>query len=140
MVIKSLFFVSLKLLEHIHACAHVTETPDLSKIIVFIRGILRGLNLSILRGGQSIPISWLGANLWWKKLQKNLMKNKISEVMNNIIPYFIEWTTDRVWSPWKVLSRWTSRHQVNMIHEIRIRFIVIGIIDLVLKNITEKEV
>lgn len=123
-----------------HKCAQVTDTPDLNKIIVFISGILSGLNPSMLRGGHNIPISWLGAKLWWKKLQKNLTKNSTSEVINNIIPYFIDETTDKVWSPWKVLSRWISRHQINITHEIRIKFIVIGSINLVFKNIIEKEV
>lgn len=37
-------------------------------------------------GGQVIPISMVGANLEWKKAQKNETKNKISEAINKIIP------------------------------------------------------
>jgi len=37
-------------------------------------------------GGQTPPNSMFGANLLWKKAQKNLKKKKISETINNNIP------------------------------------------------------
>jgi hypothetical protein len=40
----------------------------------------------IPRGGHSIPISIVGANLLWKKAQKKLKKNNTSDVINRIIP------------------------------------------------------
>ena len=99
-VINNLFIVWFQFPEHIDACAHVTDTPDLNKIIVLSRGILKGLNGWMFRGGHIIPSSWFGDNLWWKNLQKKLMKNNTSDVINKIIPYFIEIITLLVWLPW----------------------------------------
>ena len=61
-------------------------------------------------GGQSIPSSKLGLNLLWKKVQKNLKKKKISDVIKRIIPHRKPLTTRLVWYPKNVLSRDTSRH------------------------------
>jgi hypothetical protein len=37
-------------------------------------------------GGHVIPISTVGANLEWKKAQKNETKNKTSDAIKRIIP------------------------------------------------------
>jgi len=44
----------------------VTDTPELTKIIVFNRGTFIGLNALIWWGGQFSPISMLGEMLEWK--------------------------------------------------------------------------
>lgn len=90
--------------------AHVTETPDDNKIIVFNRGIWNGLKGVMPIGGQVIPNSILGDRLLWKKLQKKEIKKKISETINKIIPHFKPLITQIVCNPWKVPSREISRH------------------------------
>lgn len=90
--------------------AHVIEIPDDNKITVFSNGICKGSNGWIPCGGHCAPISILGANLLWKKAQKNETKKNTSEVMNKIIPHFILLVTLVEWCPWNVLSRITSRH------------------------------
>jgi hypothetical protein len=90
--------------------AHVIETPEDNKMIVFIRGMFRGLNSLIPKGGQIAPSSGLGEILLWKKAQKNEKKNNTSEVMKKIIPNFIPSITLLGWAPSKVDSRKTSRH------------------------------
>lgn len=67
--------------------AQVTVTPEVNKIIVFNKGIWKGLNGIIFFGGQIIPNSIVGAKLLWKKAQKNEIKKKISEIINKIIPH-----------------------------------------------------
>lgn len=84
--------------------------PEDNKIIVFNKGIWKGLNVIIPFGGHIAPISIEGDNLLWKKAQKNDTKNIISEIINKIIPYFNPLITILVCNPWKVLSRVTSRH------------------------------
>lgn len=121
-----LILVWLKLFMTILECAQETETPDLSKTIVLTKGIWRGLKVVIMQGGQIRPISWLGDSLWWKKLQKNLKKKKISEAINKIIPYFIDTVTKKVWCPWKVLSRCTSRHHKKDTKELIKQLIIKG--------------
>lgn len=54
----------------------------------------------------------------WKYLQKNEIKNIISEIINKIIPNFILFKTLMEWNPWYVLSRVVSRHHWNMIVKI----------------------
>jgi len=76
--------------------AQVTVTPDESKIKVFSRGTLNGLNGEIPEGGQNKPISILGERLLWKKAQKKEKKNKTSEVINRIMPHFKPFTTFEV--------------------------------------------
>jgi len=66
----------------------VTDTPDLTKIIVFNKGTFIGLKELMYLGGQFNPISILGEILEWKYAQKNEKKNKTSEVINRIIPIF----------------------------------------------------
>jgi hypothetical protein len=90
--------------------AHVTVTPDDSKIAVFKRGTWNGLNVIIFNGGQFFPISIVGDRLLWKKAQKNLRKKKISEMINKIIPHRRPIETEFVCNPWKVPSREMSRH------------------------------
>lgn len=67
-------------------CDHVTVNPEEIKIIVFIKGISKGLKGLIPKGGQSWPISIDGAKDEWKYAQKKEKKNKISEIINKIIP------------------------------------------------------
>lgn len=69
-----------------------------------------GLNGLIPIGGQVFPISIFGDRLLWKYAQKNLIKNKISDTINKIMPHRKPVSTNLVWHPWKVLSRITSRH------------------------------
>jgi len=57
--------------------AHVTVTPDLNRIIVFNRGIWKGLKIIIPEGGHISPISSVGLSLLWKKDQKKKRKIKL---------------------------------------------------------------
>jgi hypothetical protein len=61
-------------------------SPDLNKIIVFNKGMLKGLKASIPTGGQTNPNSKLGASELLKYAQKNEKKNNTSEAMNKTIP------------------------------------------------------
>lgn len=89
---------------------HVTLTPEDNKIIVFNKGTPKALNTLIPKGGQIEPSSILGDSLLLKKAQKKEKKNITSDKINNTIPHRIPVSTINVWSPWKVLSRVTSRH------------------------------
>lgn len=64
----------------------VIVKPEEIRIIVFNKGISQGLKGWIPNGGQSCPISILGAKEEWKKAQKKEKKNKISEIIKRIIP------------------------------------------------------
>lgn len=86
MVNNSLFEDSFRLELSIAWWDHVTVRPDEIKIIVFISGISNGLKGLIPKGGQSWPISIEGAKEEWKYAQKNEKKNKISEIINKIMP------------------------------------------------------
>jgi len=66
--------------------AHVTVTPDARRTAVLRRGTLNGFNGVIPVGGHAHPSSGVGDSLLWKKAQKNAKKNKISDVINKIIP------------------------------------------------------
>lgn len=44
-------------------CAQVTVTPEARRIVVFNRGIWKGLNGDTPVGGQIMPISGVGARL-----------------------------------------------------------------------------
>lgn len=105
--------MALKLLFNIEWWAHVIDTPEVIKIIVFKRGTLIGLNLVILTGGHICPSSILGLKEKWKNLQKKEKKNIISDVMKRIIPIFKPFKTSVWCNPWKVTSRITSFHQAN---------------------------
>lgn len=69
-------------------------------------------------GGQIPPTSREGDSLLWKKAQKNEKKNKISEVINRIIPHCNPETTFLVWSPWKLPSRVISRHHCTIVSRV----------------------
>lgn len=73
--------------------------PDVNKIMVFNRGTSIGLKGLIPIGGQVLPISMDGEILLCRKAQKNDTKNKISEIINKIIPILILLTTFVVWWP-----------------------------------------
>lgn len=90
-------------------------TPEVNKIAVFNKGIWNGLKIKIPKGGHTLPSSIAGDKLLWKKAQKNLMKKKISEIINKIIPHRNPDKTDSVCSPWNVPSREISRHHWYMV-------------------------
>lgn len=46
-------------------CAHVIETPDARRTVVFNRGTSRGFKGIIPVGGQQPPKSWVGTKLEW---------------------------------------------------------------------------
>jgi len=81
-------------------CAHVTVTPDASRIAVFSSGTCRGLNGWIPVGGQVDPISIVGDSLLWKNAQKNDTKKRISETINRIMPHRRPFVTIFVCIPW----------------------------------------
>jgi hypothetical protein len=99
-------------------CAHVTDTPDESRRMVFKRGILIGLNAVIDRGGHIWPSSTVGEILLWKNAQKNDTKKNTSDAMNRIIPVFSPFITISEWWPCEVDSRWMSRHHAKAISKI----------------------
>lgn len=65
-------------------------------MIVFKRGILKGLKGKIPLGGHNCPISIEGAREEWKKAQKKEIKKKISEMIKRIIPMHIPLETNLV--------------------------------------------
>jgi len=83
----------------------VTVTPEERRRMVFRRGILIGLKEMISWGGQFCPSSTVGEILLWKKAQKKETKNKISEVINKIIPVFRPFITCLGCSPCSEASR-----------------------------------
>jgi hypothetical protein len=93
-------------------CAHVTETPDERRRIVFNRGILIGLNEIIDIGGHICPSSIVGEILLWKNAQKKETKKHTSDRMNSTIPVFSLFMTMSEWFPCDVDSRWISRHHM----------------------------
>lgn len=109
-VIRSPCFVCVWLFSIKLWWAHVTETPEERRMMVFNKGIWKGLNAEIFFGGHSIPTSIAGANLEWKKAQKKEMKKRTSEVINKIIPSRMLVSTSKGWCPWREASRDTSRH------------------------------
>lgn len=90
--------------------AHVTLTPEDTKIIVFNSGTWKGLKDKIPEGGHTPPNSTAGDNLPWKKAQKNLRKKKTSETMNSNIPHRKPNSTIALWKPCEAPSRVMSRH------------------------------
>jgi hypothetical protein len=70
-----------------------------------------GLITLIPDGGHTVPISYVGAKLEWKKAQKKATKNKTSEMINITTPYLKPNCTIFVWCPSYVASLITSRHQ-----------------------------
>jgi len=81
-------------------CDQVTLTPDDNKIIVFIRGTLKGSKAVTPLGGQRQPNSTLGDKLLWKKAQKKDMKNITSETIKSIMPHRKPVSTIKVCNPW----------------------------------------
>jgi hypothetical protein len=118
------------MLEIMAWCDQVTEAPDLTRIIVLRRGTFMGLNVLIRSGGQVCPISKLGLRLEWKYAQKNDEKNRISEIINRIIPIFMPFITIVWWYPCRDDSRFTSFHHIRDL----INIIKSIDIDLILKD------
>ena len=71
-----------------HDGPQVTVAPELNKIAVFNKGIENGFKGSTPLGGQTAPISIVGAKLLWKKAQKKEKNKHTSDIINKIIPYF----------------------------------------------------
>jgi hypothetical protein len=92
--------------------AHVTETPDDRRRMVFRRGILIGLKELMDKGGHIWPSSTVGEILLWKNAQKKDTKKNTSEMMNSTMPVFRPFITISEWFPWEVDSRWMSRHHI----------------------------
>ena len=93
--------------------AQVTVTPEDNKITVFHKGKPQGSNDVIPCGGHVQPIPMDGDNVQWKKAQKKLKKNIISEAINKPIPSLIPSCTFDVWWPSKVDSKITSENHLN---------------------------
>jgi len=91
----------------------VIDTPEDKSSNVLSNGILIGLNGIISCGGQYIPNSMLGEMLLWKKAQKNEVKNKISETINNSIPTCNPTVTCLLWFPCSIVSEKTFFHQLK---------------------------
>lgn len=66
---------------------------------VFNKGSAQGLIGWIPSGGQTAPIQIDGDTLEWKKAQKKLKKNIISETINKIKPRRSPVWTANVWCP-----------------------------------------
>ena len=122
----NLFFIS-RLLPYSRAWwDQVTEIPDDRRMIVFRRGIWKGFIAETPIGGQIFPISMFGARLLWKNIQKKDTKNNTSETINRIIPIRSPFMTFWSWYPWNLLSRATSRHQVEVTKINKGKLILIG--------------
>ena len=93
--------------------ALVMVTPEDNKIIVFHRGNPHGSKATITKGGQTQPIPIEGDKLQWKKAQKKLKKNIISDAMNKDIPNLTPCWTLNVWLPSKVDSTTISENHLN---------------------------
>lgn len=78
----------------------VTVTPEDKSKIVFIRGILIGLKVTIDKEGQFCPNSIVGEILLWKKAQKKDTKKRTSDKINSTIPIFNPFITSRECIPW----------------------------------------
>lgn len=96
-------------------CAQVREAPDVSRIVVFSRGISQGSLASRPFGGHTAPIEGVGFRLRWKYPQKKAKNSLLSETMNRILPIRSPSLTQSVCCPSKVPSRTTSRHQNEML-------------------------
>lgn len=90
--------------------AQVIEMPEDNRIVVFNKGICKGLKGVIPWGGHSIPISMLGDKLLCKKAQKKETKKNTSDTINKIIPHCKPIITLVEWLPCRVASRIISRH------------------------------
>lgn len=108
------------------------DAPDERRIIEFSKGISIGLKILIPIGGQITPNSIFGEILLWKKAQKNLRKNMISDRINMIILNFSKSIVGLVWCPWSDDSRFTSRHHMAAGNAIMAEVMVIRGIDRIL--------
>lgn len=86
-----LLILSLRFFINTEWWDQVIVNPEEMRMMVFIRGISKGLKGLIPRGGHNCPISILGDKEEWKKAQKKEKKNRISEMINKIIPMRIPW-------------------------------------------------
>lgn len=80
--------------------AQVTVAPELNRTAVFNKGTEKGSKGLTPLGGQTAPISIVGAKLLWKKAQNKEKNKQTSDTINNIIPYFNPRLTINVWCPW----------------------------------------
>jgi hypothetical protein len=67
-------------------CEYVIKAPEDNSNKVFSRGIPKGFNASIPRGGQLEPTTTSGDKLAWKKPQKTEKKAIISLTINKAKP------------------------------------------------------
>ena len=112
---NSLWVACVALFSSTPWCAHITVTPEDSRIAICNKGTCIVLNGWIPVGGQVDPSSIVGDNLVWKNAQKNDTKNKISNTINRIIPHRMPFVTIFVCNPWYVPTRVTSRHHWIMV-------------------------
>lgn len=77
----------------------VRVSPEETKIMVFIMGMLKAFSLWIPVGGQINPMSPTGLRAKWKKVQKNLKNSITSLKINSIMPSFSEVWVFRVCEP-----------------------------------------
>ena len=77
---------SVALFASIEWWVHVTVTPDDNSTIVFSSGTPQYARGLIPFGGHIFPSSTVGANLLWKKAQKNAKKKHTSDTINRITP------------------------------------------------------
>lgn len=99
-VIRRLNIEEFFCLASIEWCAHVTDTPDRSKIAVFSNGTEKASITFRPTGGHTIPISPVGDKDEWKNAQKNLKKNITSLTMKSSIPVFKPAITGVLCHPW----------------------------------------
>lgn len=99
-VVVNLIRASESCLASIEWWAHVTVTPDKSKMAVLSNGTEKASMTVIPTGGHIIPISQEGANDEWKKAQKNLKKNITSLTINKSIPVINPLITNKLCHPW----------------------------------------
>jgi hypothetical protein len=92
-------------------CDQVTVILDLRRRTVLRRGTLEGSRTKTPAGGQAYLVSATTLKLEWKNVQKNLKKNRTSELMNQIIAIRRLTCTGGLWNPLRLASRLTSRHQ-----------------------------
>lgn len=91
-------------------CAKVTQIPDDNSTAVLSSGMPKGLKGATARGGQVAPQIWEGKSLLWKKAQNQAQKNMASLKINKAIPFLRPSWVGVECSPWRALSRATSRH------------------------------
>lgn len=86
-------------------CEYVIKAPEDNSNKVFRRGIPKGFNASIPKGGHEDPKATSGDKLAWKNPQNTLIKAITSDMINNANPIFNPLCTCFVWLPRYVPSK-----------------------------------